>query len=51
MKARGFSVHDGSFDPEKDLDVVLYGHISITPLSVVRTDEAAYLQMKQRVGE
>ena len=51
VKARGFSVHDGSFDPEKDLDVVLYGHISITPLSVVRTDEAAYLKMKQRVGE
>ena len=46
VKARGFSVHDGSFDTEKDLDVVLNGHISITPLSVSRTDEAAYRKMR-----
>ena len=46
VKARGFSVHDGSFDKEKDLDVVLNGHISITPLSVRRTDEEAYRKMK-----
>ena len=46
LKARGFSVHDGSFNPEIDVDVVLNGHISLTPLSVDRTDRDAFLKMK-----
>lgn len=42
VQARGYSVYDGSFDPKKDLDAVMKGYISISPLSIARTDEAAY---------
>ena len=42
LQAVGFSVWQGTFDPALDLDVVMNGHISVTPLTVNRTDLEAY---------
>ncbi|MBQ6076172.1 MAG: 5'/3'-nucleotidase SurE [Lachnospiraceae bacterium] len=50
IKARGFSVYDGSFDPQIDYDAVFNGRISVTPLSVDRTDLEAFRKMLGEVN-
>ena len=48
LQAVGYSVYKGTFDPELDLDVVMNGHISVTPLTVNRTDREAYRSLKDK---
>ncbi len=47
IKAAGYSVYKGTFDTELDLDVVMNGHISISPLTVNRTDFDAYRRVRK----
>ena len=49
VKAVGYSVYKGTFDPELDLDVVMNGHISVTPLTVNRTDLTAYRLVREQL--
>ena len=49
LQAVGHSVYQGGFDPELDLDVVMNGHISVTPLSVNRTDLETYRNRKAQL--
>ena len=42
IRADGYSVYKGTFDPSLDLDAVMNGHISVSPLTVSRTDEKAF---------
>ena len=48
LQAVGYSVWKGTFDPELDLDVVMNGHISVTPLSVNRTDRDAFRKIREQ---
>ena len=45
IMAEGYSVYKGTFDPSLDLDAVMNGHISISPLTVSRTDENAFKRL------
>ena len=47
VQAEGYSVYKGSFNPELDLDAVMNGHISISPLTVCRTDLIAYEEIRK----
>ena len=42
IQADGYSVYRGTFDPSLDLDAVMNGHISVSPLTVNRTDLPAF---------
>ncbi len=44
--ACGYSVYTGTSNLDEDLDAVMNGHISITPLSVNRTAEDAFRKLK-----
>lgn len=44
--AEGYSVYKGTANLEEDLDAVMNGYISITPLTVGRTAEEAYEKLK-----
>ena len=44
--AEGYSTYDGSNNLDEDLDATMNGYISITPLTVNRTDLAAYTKLK-----
>lgn len=48
VKAEGYSVYQGTFDPSLDLDAVMNGHISISPLTVSRTDDNAFRMLSPR---
>ena len=50
LQAEGYSVYQGGKDFSLDLDVVMNGGISISPLTVSRTDREAYEQVKKRLG-
>ena len=46
IRAMGYSAYKGSRDLSVDLDAVMHGYTSISPLTVTRTDEAAYKKMQ-----
>ncbi|MDD4011775.1 MAG: 5'/3'-nucleotidase SurE [Sphaerochaetaceae bacterium] len=44
--ADGYSVYSGARDLERDIDAVMHGHVSITPLCIDRTSAKAYMALK-----
>lgn len=51
LQAVGHSVYQGTRNLDLDLDVVMNGGISISPLTVSRTDVTAYQQIRRELGE
>ncbi|MGP1419028.1 MAG: 5'/3'-nucleotidase SurE [Sphaerochaetaceae bacterium] len=47
FKASGYSVYNGESDLTNDIDAVMHGYISISPLDTNRTAAAAYAQLSQ----
>ncbi len=50
-KQTGYCVHNNAHDPAIDSDATIDGYITITPLTIERTNYKAYEILKDRVGQ